>query len=102
MDLSFCILGAQHRGLFFSAVGTEDIVIGGSVVGGTIGFDLLNRLTNSLVRLTRHDEKLSQQDQDWDNEVEQEEFLRAECTLRSLVDEAVDKEDGARGVNGAG
>ena len=64
-------------------------MIAGGAAGRAIGFDLLDRLTKSLVRLTRHDEKLSQQDQDGNDEVQQEELLRAEGTVRSLVYKAI-------------
>lgn len=64
--------------------------------------DLLDELADGLVRLPRQQRQLQGGDGDWDDQVAEEELAVAKGRSRALEDDAVDQEERAGGVEGAG
>ena len=61
-----------------------------------------DEFADGFVRDRGHEEELDEENEGRDDEVEEEEGLYGEGAVRALIDEAVDEEDGARSVEGAG
>lgn len=67
------------------------IVVDG--IGGI--FYLLYELANSFIGCLGHDEKLNEKDKDWNNEVDEEEFMRCKSPFAPLVQHSIQEENGA-------
>lgn len=79
--------------------GEEGSGVGRLVEGGV--FRLFGKFAGGLVGVMGHDEELCEQDEGGDEEVEEEELLGGKGAVGGLVEQAVDEEDGAAGVEGA-
>ena len=102
--------GVLFRGFFgvlfgggFAEEGGHFVDGGVVVVGGSGGvFDGGEELADGFVGVGWHDEELDDEDVDGDDEVDEEELLGGEGGVGGGVDEAVEEEDGAGGVEGPG